>query len=71
MAKAPTSSFREKMQEIMSDLLLVSSSRYEPRLFCKIKKSDLGNSNDGLVHKIRAFPLMRPIMQQEKEKEGE
>lgn len=27
-AKAPTSSFREKMQEIISDFLLVSSSKY-------------------------------------------
>lgn len=35
LANAPTSSFREKMQEIISDLLLVSSSKYmEPRLFC-------------------------------------
>lgn len=35
LAKAPTSSLREKMQEITSDFLLVSSSRYmEPLLLC-------------------------------------
>lgn len=34
LTRAPTSSFREKMQEITSDFLLVSSSRYmEPLLF--------------------------------------
>lgn len=41
LAKAPTSSFREKMQEITSVLLSVSSSRYmEPLLFrCEGKMS--------------------------------
>lgn len=55
LAKAPTSSFSEKMQEITSDFLLVSSSRYmEPLLLCW---EETIQSVHGSLHKYIVYNL--------------